>query len=146
MIEERRIQKTDPSELRSRLASEYKDAKRFADSTAARADELKKFLISEVKGYGTADDKGHLWAPAGDFQLKYERRASTGFDIAAATQWAKENGYWDEVKEVVEVANEEKFLSLGWTNPEAGEQIQRFYTTKETWAFKLVEQRSYDDE
>ena len=134
------------ADTRSRLAKEYLEAKRFAESTAKRADELKKVLKEDVTANGVPDEKGNMWCPAGDFQLKHERRVSTNFDIAAATAWAKSHGFWDDIKEVVEVTSEDKLLALGWKHPDLNDDIQSFYVQKESWAFKVVEQKSYDDE
>lgn len=129
----------DPTQRRSRLAQEYLDAKRFADSTAKRVSELKSALINDLDTNGIADDRGHVWCPAGDLTLKKERRVSESFDLAAATKWAKEIGVWDDVKEVVEVTTEDRILALGWKRPELTPALEQFYSINETWAFKVVE-------
>lgn len=144
MTEVRIIPNTKPD--RGRLAAEYKEAKSFADRAAKRAEELKKILVKDVQENGQPDDRGHKWCPAGDFQLKHELRKYTKFDLDAAAQWAKDHGLWDEVKDVIEVPNEEKILALGWTHPEYSEIIAEFYKTSEVWAFKLIEEKSYEDE
>lgn len=131
-----------------RLTKEYVEAKRFAESATKRADELKKVLRQVVVDNGTPDDRGNLWCPAGDFQLKHERRASQTFDSAAAEAWAKENGHWEAVKEtvVIERLNQDALIALGWGNSELYEAIASFYKESTTWAFKVIEQKSYDDE
>ena len=138
---------TDP-ELRSRAVKEYLDARKFADSATRRVDELKKLLLTTVVTVGTPDEKGNLWCPAGDNQLKHERRSSVSFDSALAEEWAKANGYWEDIKEVVvtERVNEDLLHAIGWEHPELSPAILSFYKEKVTWAFKVVEQKSYDDE
>lgn len=132
--------------VRARLAQEYLDAKRFAESTAKRADELKATLVKDLVDNGVTDDRGHMWCPAGNLQLKRERRVSEVFQTDAATTWAKDNGHWDAVKETIEVLSEDRLLALGWNDQDIANAIKQFYTQKETWAFKVVEQKSYDDE
>jgi len=132
-------------ELIARLAEEYKAAKEFADKTASRADELKRELVRQVSSNGKQDDRGHKWMPAGDMQLKHERRVSTSFDLSAAIEWIKNMDAWDEVKEVIETTNEDRILQYAWAN-EYKDVVAKFYTERETWAFKLVNEKSYDEE
>ena len=136
---------TPSPQLIARLAEEYKVAKEFADKTASRADELKKELVRQVSTYGKPDDRGHKWMPAGDMQLKHERRLSKSFDLASAIEWIKQMGAWDEVKEVIETTNEDRILQYAWAN-EYKDNVAKFYTERETWAFKLVNEKSYDEE
>lgn len=128
------------------LVNEYKNAKEFAEKLSARVDELKKELVRIVKERGRADDKGHLWLPAGDCQIKHERRVSRNLDHRAAEHWAREEGLWDEVKEVVEVLSEDALLKHFWENPNKEDILESLYTNRETWAFKIVAKKSYDDE
>jgi hypothetical protein len=137
---------TEHLEIRERLAEEFLDAKRFADSTAKRAEELKKVLIEDTIANGHPDERGHVWCPAGKYQLKRELRVSDTFDSQAAAVWAKENGHWDDVKETIEVLNEDRLLALAWNSEEIAKIVKSFYGTKEVWAFKVVEGKSYDDE
>jgi hypothetical protein len=138
----------DPGDepLRQRLAKEYLDAKRFAEAATKRADELKAALRDDVANNGMPDEKGNLWAPAGPFQLKHERRVSNSIDAQAAEEWAKENGFWDQISETVERLAEDKLMALGWERPILSPTIQKFYVPKETWAFKVIEKKSYDTE
>lgn len=129
-----------------KLVREYTDAKEFADKTAKRVNELKSVLLDYVKDYGVPDDKGHKWLPAGDMQLKHERRVGKSFDLSAAESWARELGIWDQVKEVIEVITEDAVLKYSWEHPEYHDTVADFYTERETWAFKVVNQKSYDDE
>lgn len=128
------------------LVEEYRKAKEFSDKVAARADALKKELTRLVKSHGKPDDRGHLWLAAGDSQVKHERRVSRNLDRAAAERWARDNGIWDEVKEVVEVLSEDSLMKYFWQNPDQEKVLDDLYTERETWAFKLVEKKSYDDE
>lgn len=142
-----RTDATIPSkEILGRIAEEYKKAKEFAESTAKRADELKKELVRQVSQYGTSDDRGHKWMAAGDMQLKHERRVGKSFDLASAIDWAKENDIWDAVKEIIETTNEDLILRYSWEHPEHQATVAKFYVERETWAFKLIDQKSYDDE
>lgn len=128
------------------LVDEYKKAKEFAEKVTARADELKKELTRLVKELGKADDKGHLWLPAGDCQVKHERRVSKNLDRQAAERWARNNGIWDNVKEVVEVLSEDALMKYFWENPDKENALEDMYSIRESWAFKIVDRKSYDDE
>lgn len=139
------MEKVDSSVVGS-LVEEYRKAKEFADKVAARADELKKELTRLVKSHGKPDDKGHLWLAAGDSQVKHERRVSRNLDRLAAERWAQENGLWDQVKEVVEVLSEDALMKYFWENPDKEKVLEDLYNERETWAFKIVEKKSYDDE
>ena len=132
-------------QLLGRLAAEYKESKEFGERIQKRTDELKKVLIDNLREYGVPDDKGHKWLAAGDMQVKHERRVSSGFDLQSAIEWIKQMDAWDEVKEVIETTNEDRILRYAWAN-EYKDVVAKFYTERETWAFKLIEQKSYDDE
>jgi hypothetical protein len=62
---------------------------------------------------------------------------SKSFNSSAAEAWAKTNGHWDTVKEVVEVLSEDKLLGLAWNNDDIQEVLKTFYEEKETWALKV---------
>lgn len=138
-------EKVDPSVVASVL-DEYKKSKEFSDKVAARTDELKKELVRLVKAHGKADDKGHLWLPAGDSQVKHERRVSRSLDRVAAERWAREEGIWDAVKEVVEVLSEDSLMKHFWENPDKEKVLEDLYSERETWAFKVVDKKSYDED
>lgn len=128
------------------LVEEYRKAKEFATKVATRADELKSELTKMVKAHGKPDDKGNLWLAAGDNQVKHERRVSRNLDRQAAERWARSHGLWDEVKEIVEVLSEDALLRHFWENPDKKDILEDLYANRETWAFKIVEKKSYDDE
>jgi hypothetical protein len=119
-----------------RLAQEFKKSKEAIDNLTKRQNAMKAELIDAVQTNGYEDNKGHKWFKVGDLELKYERRVSRSFDMDEATAWAKENGHWDAIKEVVEMLSEDKLLGLAWNNKELEEVIQGFYYEKESWAFK----------
>lgn len=119
------------------LVREYKKAKEMIDSLEKRNAEMKTKLTEALTTLGTADNNGHIWLTIDDVEIKRERRVSKVFNAAAAEAWAKQNGHWDVVKEVVEVLNEDKILGLAWQNPELQEQIKSFYMEKESWALKV---------
>lgn len=120
----------------TKLAEEFKKAKEATAVFEKRMTDLKKELTSVVEEFGVADDKGSLWVEVGDMKLKRERRVQTVFNNNEAVVWAQANGYWDDVKEVVEILSEDKLLGLAWNNKELEDTIQGFYVEKETWAFK----------
>ena len=119
-----------------RLAEEYKKSKDTLALIEKRTNDMKKELSVAVEKFGTPDDKGHLWLSVGDLNLKREKRISRSFDSASAEQWARDNGYWDDVKEVIEVLSEDKILGLAWSDKSLEETIMEFYIEKESWAFK----------
>lgn len=137
--------KPDKFEL-EKLVHEYSYAKDFADKTTKRANELKSTLLTYVKEHGVPDDRGHKWLGAGNTQIKHERRVGKSFDLGAAQAWAKELGIWDEVKEVIEVVTEDAILKYSWEHPEHHDTVADFYTERETWAFKIIDQKSYEDD
>lgn len=120
-----------------RLTEEFKKSKEALESLEKRHNDMKKELTEAVISHGSVDNNGHIWLEIGDFKLKRERRVSRSFDTNRATEWAKENGYWDDVKEVIEVLSEDKVLGLAWTNDDLKDTVQSFYTEKEVWAFKV---------
>lgn len=137
--------KPDKFEL-EKLVREFKDAKDFADKTGKRLSELREVLLNYVKEHGVPDDRGHKWLGAGDMQVKHERRVGKSFDLKAAQSWAKELGIWDEIKEVVEIITEDGVLKYSWEHPEHHDTVAGFYIERETWAFKIVDQKSYEDD
>lgn len=128
------------------LLNTYKEQKEFADRLLTRVEEMKRDLVRRVEAQGFTDDRGHQWLNAGDYQLKRERRVSISFNFEYAEQWSRENGIWDDVKEVLEVASEEKLLAALWENEKMKDKMDDFYTKRESYAFKVVEGKSYDDE
>lgn len=131
-----------------RLTGEYLDTKALQEKVTKRMDELKMSLGIHVDTEGFTDDKGNKWLPVGTRQLKREKRVSKSFDEAAAIAWCKEHGIYDDVKKVVtiETIDEDKLLAYAWENREHSSTIESFNVEKVTWAFKVVEKRSFDDE
>lgn len=134
----------DDPEFISRLADEFAKAKQFAEKAAKHADALKKQLMEIVEAKGDEDEKGNVWLPAGSYDLKRERRVSRSLDGEEAEIWAKENGVWDDVKQVVETVSEEALLGLAWERQEFAPLIASFYKEKEIWAFRLIEKKEDD--
>ena len=126
----------DDTAFNLRLVQEYKAAKKMADSSKKRAGGLKSQLIELVDEHGYEGENGHRWYEVGEHKLKRERRVSTTFDLEACEIWAKEQGLWDKVSEVVEVLVEDKVLGLAWDHPDMRDTVNGFYTERETWAFK----------
>lgn len=119
-----------------RLAEEYKKSKELQEQVEKRTNAIKKELSEAVEAHGTPDDKGHVWLKVGDVSLKRERRVTRSFDTASAEQWARSNNMWDDIKQVIEVVDEDKVLGLAWKDESLAETVRGFYTEKETWAFK----------
>ena len=119
-----------------KLADDFRKSKEAIDALTKRQDAMKKELVQAVKENGYEDDKGNLWLQLGDKELKYERRVSRALNADAAEQWAREQGIWDDIKEVVERLSEEKLLGYSWLHKEVEDTIQGFYAEKESWAFK----------
>ena len=119
-----------------RVVEDFKNHKALLDQTQKRADALKAELTEMLVAHGKPDEKGNIWIDLGDLELKRERRVSKSFNSSAAEAWAKENGHWDTVKEVIEVLSEDKLLGLAWNDEDIQEKVKTFYVEKETWALK----------
>lgn len=120
----------------TKMVEEFVSQKKLLSQLEARVDKIKKELSTVVEQHGTPDDSGHIWLNVGGHELKRERRVSKTFNATTAEQWAKDNGLWDEVKEVVERLSEDKLLAVAWNDKSLLPTIQGFYVEKETWAFK----------
>jgi hypothetical protein len=53
---------------------------------------------------------------------------------------------WKDVSEEVRILSEDKLLGKVWDNPELKLELDELYVKKESWAFKVVEGKSYGDE
>jgi hypothetical protein len=126
----------DPAYIK-RLAEEFKKSKEGLEALTKRQDAMKKELSDYIDTNGVVDDKGHRWVEIEGMQLKRERRVSRSFNTSAAKEWAEANGFWEDVKEVVEVLSESKMLALAWEHKELAPVVQGFYEEKESWAFKV---------
>lgn len=120
----------------TKMVEEFVSQKKLLAQLEARVDKIKKELSTVVEQHGTPDDSGHIWLNVGGHELKRERRVSKTFNATSAEQWAKENGLWDDVKEVVERLSEDKLLAVAWNDKSLLPTVQGFYVEKETWAFK----------
>ncbi len=121
----------------SKLVNEFQNHKSMLEATQKRLDGFKKELTEILDTHGKPDDKGNLWINLPSCEIKRERRISKTFNASAAEAWAKENGFWDSVKEVIETINEGLLLGLAWDNDEIQEKVKSFYVEKETWALKV---------
>jgi hypothetical protein len=134
---------TSVSEL---LVKEYADSKHLAAQLDKRISDIKKELSEYTDTVGSTDEKGSKWITIGEFQLKRERRVSNYFDTAAAEAWVKEQGLWDTLKVTKEELDVDKLVGMAWTDPTVADVVASFYKEKETWAFKVIEGVSYDEE
>jgi hypothetical protein len=125
-----------PDDYYERLAQEFKKSKEAIEALTKRQNDMKAELVEAVKANGFADDKGHLHYTAGSTEMKYERRVSRSLDIEAVEKWAKENDHWDDIKEIIEVVDEDKLMNLAWNDDTVAETLETFYNVKEVWAFK----------
>ena len=71
---------------------------------------------------------------------------SINLDNRTAEQWARDKNMWEDVSEEVRVLSEDKLLGKVWDNPELKLELDELYVKKESWAFKVVEGKSYGDE
>jgi hypothetical protein len=122
-----------------RLAKEFQAAKDASDVFKKRAEKMRAELVQAVTDLGYEDDKHHRWMESDDLQIKYERRVSKRLDLEAVEAWAKENGVWDDIKEVVEVVNEDRLMALAWDNPEIQKVVQSLYVETENYALKVID-------
>lgn len=121
---------------RTKLVEEFVSQKKLLSQLEGRVEKIKKELSALVDAEGERDENGHIWLNIGGHELKRERRVSKTFNSTSAEEWAREQGLWDSVKEVIERISEDKVLGLAWDNKELLPVVQSFYTEKETWAFK----------
>jgi chemotaxis regulatin CheY-phosphate phosphatase CheZ len=119
-----------------RLAEDYKKSKEFLADIEKRTNAIKKELSDVVDANGVPDEKGNVWLRIGDLALKREKRITRSLDHQSAEDWARANGHWDDIKQVIEVLDEDKLLALAWDNSDLEDTIQGFYVEKEVWAFK----------
>jgi hypothetical protein len=122
-----------------RLAKEYQSAKDASDVFKKRAEKMRTELVQAVNELGYEDDKHHRWMESEDLQIKYERRVSKRLDLEAVETWARDQGLWDDVKDVVEVVNEDKLMALAWDNPEIQKVVQSLYVETENYALKVID-------
>jgi len=120
----------------TKLVEDFVSQKKLLSQLETRVDKIKKELSTVVEQHGTPDDSGHIWLNIGGHELKRERRVSKSFNATQAEEWAREQGLWDNVKEVIERLSEDKLLQLAWEDKALLTTVQTFYTEKETWAFK----------
>lgn len=120
----------------TRLVEDFVSQKKLLSQLETRVDKMKKELSTVVDEYGTPDDSGHIWLNVGGHELKRERRVSKSFNSEKAEEWAREQGLWNDVKEVIERLSEDKLVGLAWNDKTHLPMVQTFYTEKETWAFK----------
>lgn len=120
----------------SRLVKEFKKSKEAIEALTKRQSSMRDELVNFLTENGYEDEKGHLRIDLPDANLKYERRVSRSFNKEAAESWAKDQGIWDLVSEVVELISEDKLLGYAWLHEEVEEAVQSFYSEKESWALK----------
>lgn len=120
----------------TKLVEDFVSQKKLLSQLETRVDKLKKELSTVVEQHGIPDDSGHIWLNVGGHELKRERRVSKSFNSTQAEEWAREQGLWNDVKEVIERLSEDKLLELAWKDKALLPTVQTFYVEKETWAFK----------
>lgn len=138
IVREKEIEtKSYDKEYIKRIVGEYKKAKEMIETLEMRNGEMRKIITEAIVSNGMPDNNGHVWLSIDDIELKRERRVSKTFNAAAAEAWAKQEGHWETVKEVIEVLSEDKLLGLAWNDDTIQEKIKEFYAEKESWALKV---------
>jgi hypothetical protein len=134
-----------------RLAEEYVKRKELADALAKEVSTLKEMLSKAIDEQGIPDEKGHLWLDAGKYSLQRQKRQGDKYlDRAQAEAWAKEEGFWNEVKLVREDLDEDALLGYVFERrkavPGIEERLEELYVEPPvTWALqKPVLQENYD--
>ena len=134
-----------------RLAEEYVKEKKMLDSLTKRVGEIKGLLSKAVDEEGIPDNSGHLWLDAGRFSLQRQKRQGDKYlDRAKAEEWAKQVGFWDEVKVVREELDEDALLGYVFerrkSQPSLEEELEMLYVEPDpTWAFLAPKlQENYD--
>lgn len=120
----------------TKLAEEFKKSKEALAIVEKRTNDLKKELSDLVDEHGAPDENGNKWVIVGDLRLKREKRVSRSLNLDSVQEWAKSNGHWDAIKQVIEVVDEDKLLGLAWQDNAIAEELETMYTVKEVWAFK----------
>jgi len=134
-----------------RLAEEYVKRKKLAEDLQKEVNQIKEMLSKAVDEEGVPDEKGHLHLAAGKYALLRQKRQGAKYlDKAKAEEWAREAGFWDEVKVVQEVLNEDALLGYVFERrkavPGIEDQLEGLYVEPApTWAFQPpVLQENYD--
>jgi hypothetical protein len=134
-----------------KLAEEYLRQKALNESLQKQLDTMKGLLTKAIDEDGDQDEKGHRWLVAGRFLLQRQKRQGKKYlNREAAEQWAREEGFWDQVKVVREELDEDALLGYVFERRKAVEgiedRLESMYVTPEpTWAFQQpVEQENYE--
>jgi hypothetical protein len=134
-----------------RMVEEYVRLKSQLEALEKHLGAYKKQLSDIVDSRGDTDDRGHRWLSIGRFTLQRQRRqGKKQLDMQAAEQWAKDSGFWDEVKVVREFLDEDALLGYVFTHrkddPSMEDRLQTMYTeSPPVWSFQPpIEQKQYD--
>lgn len=134
-----------------RLAEEYVKRKKLSEDLDKQVKELRDMLAKAVDEQGTPDENGHLHLDAGKYSLQRQKRQGAKYlDRAKAEEWARSAGFWDEVKVVQEVLDEDALLGYVYERrrsvPGIEEDLENLYVEPApTWAFTTpVLQDNYD--
>lgn len=134
-----------------RLAAEYIKRKKMAEDLDKQVKEIRDMLAKAVDEQGIPDEKGHLHLDAGKYALLRQKRQGAKFlDKAEAEAWARKEGFWDQVKVVQEVLDEDALLGYVYERrkavPGIEDHLESLYIEPApTWALQPpVLQENYD--
>jgi hypothetical protein len=122
-----------------RLIQEYVTHKAHQAALDKMIVPLRKQISEAVAQDGHTDDKGHKILQVGKWRLVWQKRQGDPYlDKEAAEAWAREEGFWDDVKVVVESVDPDELA--GWVfsnrNEPGVEDTYRslFIKPEPTWA------------
>jgi hypothetical protein len=132
-----------------KLVREYLKSRRLRESAAEMENKFKKELMVLLETYGEKDDRGssylrmddEVYDPRTDepvASVKRERRVSQSIDEDAAEEILKDLGLYDRCTTTITVLDEDAILSLNFSGELPDEAVQRMYSEKESFAFKVI--------
>jgi hypothetical protein len=132
-----------------KLVREYLKSRRLRESAAEMENKFKKELMVLLETYGDYDDRGSSYLRLNDevydprtdepvASVKRERRVSQSLDEEVAEEVLKALGLYDRCTTTITVLDEDAILSLNFSGELPDEAVQRMYSEKESFAFKVI--------
>jgi len=123
--------------------TQWSAADREAKAAKARADEVKKKLLSAINDHGYEDDKGHRYIDLdepidGIVGVCRQLRVRQGVDPAAAEEFLKDKDLWTAASTQVRVLDESKLAQLVFEKKITQSEFESLQTRTETPAFVPV--------
>lgn len=143
MTVKRRVVKPVPASEEGlvQTAADYMSAKSTVAQMEKRVKTLRQRLVDALLDGGTPDETGSKWLHIPKFKVKYERREGKTFNEDSAEEVLIEAGLLEECQATITVLDQEKVLSLYYEGRLSDDQLDEMYTTRETWALKVSEDR-----